>query len=456
MSFLDLFFNPRSIVLIGAAHSEMKLGGVILKNLLKFRGKVFPVNPKYPELMGLKTYPSAADIPEVADLAIILRPAPEVPEILKGLEGRTKGVIVISSGFAEVGKAELQNELRNIGRQIGVRILGPNCMGVFNPYRKLDTSFLPYERLKRPGKGNVAVLSQSGAILSCLLSVLEASRVGASKAVGYGNAMDVNEADIYDYLGEDGKTDVVVSYIESVGDGRKFIESARRLSEKKPLIILKAGKGESGQAAAFSHTGRLAGKYEVFHSILKQFGVREVMDFDELMDATKALSFQRPAKFSSAAGAGNRVFIITNGGGCGVLAADECVRQGLEVTKLPDEKRERLIGIFPNFYGVHNPLDVTAQVRNEDYGTALNELIDDYDGFLVIALPNIFGITEDLASLMKDFKEKAKKPVVFYLAHSGISRRLGALLEKAKIPVYPSAERAVRGLKALLEQQSGS
>ncbi|MFZ6007454.1 MAG: acetate--CoA ligase family protein [Nitrospirota bacterium] len=441
---LNYLFNPKSIALIGAAHTEEKLGGVILKNLLKFRGRVYPVNPNYTELMGLKTYSSVKDIPESVDLTIIMRPASEVPEILKGLQDKTKCVIIASSGFAEIGQNELQDEVKKIGKEIGARILGPNCMGLYNPYQRLDTFFLPYERLKRPKKGNVAIVSQSGAILSCLLGAVREANTGISKAIGYGNAIDIDESDLYEYLAEDKDTDVVISYVESLGDGRKFIERAKGLSGKKSLIILKAGKGLSGQAAAFSHTGRLAGKYEVFNSILKQFGIKETMDFDELIDATKALSYQRPSK-------GNRVCIITNGGGSGVLAADECMRQGLEVAKLPDDKAEKLRHVFPYFYGINNPIDLTAQVRDEDYITALNELRDDYDGFVIIALPNVMGITEGLAGMIKRVMTDVNKPVVFHIPANGVARRIISLLEKMKIPVYPSPERAVKGLKAILK-----
>lgn len=458
---LDCLFKPKSIALIGAAHSEEKLGGVILKNLLKFRGRVYPVNPNYSELMGRKTYHSAQDIPESVDLTIIMRPASEVPEILRELGGKTKSVIIASSGFAETGQNKLQDEVARIGKGIGVRILGPNCMGLYNPYQRLDTFFLPYERLKRPKKGNVAVVSQSGAILSCLLGAVREAGAGVSKAIGYGNALDIDESDIYEYFAGDKKTDVVISYIESVGDGRKFIEKAKMLSEKKSLLILKAGKGESGQAAAFSHTGRLAGRYEVFHSVLKQSCLREAADFDDLMDAAKALSFQGHLKKSiqslinereGAGGISNRVLIITNGGGSGVLAADECLRQGLEVAKLPEDKAGKLKQIFPYFYGINNPIDLTAQVKDEDYIAALNELKDDYDGFIIIVLPNVMGITEKLADMIKASKSGINKPMVFQIPGNGMAGRLIRMLEKIKIPVYPSPERAVRGLKALLRQ----
>jgi acyl-CoA synthetase (NDP forming) len=448
MTTLGPLFEPRSVALVGAAHTEKKLGGVVLKNLLRFRGKIFPVNPKYDELMGVKAYRTVADIPESVDVALVLRPAGEVPDILREFSGRVNCVVIMSSGFAEVGETALQEEVIRIGKEAGFRIVGPNCMGLYNPYRKLDTFFLPPVRLHRPKKGNVAVISQSGAILSCLMGAVKDSRAGVSKAIGYGNAADIGESELYEYFAGDDKTDVVVSYIESVADGRRFVSRARELSERKPLLVLKSGKGESGQAAAFSHTGRLAGRYEVFHSIVKQWGICEVLDFDELLDAARALSYQRPA-------AGDRVCIITNGGGSGVLAADECMRQGLEVPAISGAKKERLGQLFPDFFVVNNPVDLTAQVKDEDYVTSLNELRDEYDGFLVIALPNVFGITEKLGSLLTAAKSGLGKPVVAHIAESGITRRIKTLLEKAGIPVYPSPERAVRGLKALLSGRRG-
>lgn len=440
---LDFLFCPGSIALIGAAHTEEKLGGVILKNLLRFKGRVYPVNPKYTELMGLKAYSSFAEIPEPVDLSIIIRPAPEMPQILKEHKGRAKCAIIVSAGFAEIGENKLQDEIKRIARDIGIRILGPNCMGIYNPLKRLDTFFLSRKRLKRPKKGNVAVVSQSGAILSCLFGALRAANIGISKAVNYGNAVDIDESDLYEYFTNDEYSDVVISYIESIGDGRKFVEKARVLSEKKSFIILKAGKGLSGQAAAYSHTGRLAGRYEVFNSILRQFKIKEVMDFDELVDAAKAVSYQKPSK-------GNRVLIITNGGGSGVLAADECMRHGLNAAELPENRIGKLRKIFPHFYTINNPFDLTAQVKDEDYIAALNELKEDYDGFIIIALTGVKGVTEKLGALMKNLKEDINKPIVFHVAHDGISGKLIAILERAGIPVYPSPERAVRGLKALL------
>lgn len=444
---LDLLFNPESIALIGASHSEEKLGGVILKNLLKFRGRVFPVNPKYDQLMGIKAYRNLKDISDV-DLAIIMRPAVEVKGILEELKGKVKVVIISSSGFAEIGNRELQEDIKELSKSLNIRILGPNCMGIYNPYKSLDTFFLPYERLRRPRKGNISIVSQSGAILSCILSSIRDLKEGVSKAVGYGNAVDIDEADLLEYLEGDKNTQIVISYIESVKNGRKFIERAHILSKIKPFLVLKAGKGSSGQMAAFSHTGRLAGRYEVFHSIVKKFGITEVKDFDELVDSIKAFScYPRPLRKN-----GRDVLIITNGGGSGVLAADECMRLDINVKPLPEDSLKRLRDNFPPFYGINNPVDLTAQVLDRDYHITLTELKDFYDGFLVITIPNVNGITEGLVGIIKNFKESTDKPIVLHIPPDGVANRLIRLFERIKIPVYSSPERAVRALNILLRR----
>lgn len=463
--YLDPLFSPKSIVLVGAAHTEKKLGGIILGNLLKYKGTIYPVTPKYPELMGVRTYPAVNEVREcfrsegaAADLAIIVRPAAEVAGILKEMQHWVRTAIIVSAGFSESGEAGLQDEVKRIGIETGIRLLGPNCLGVYNSHQKLDTLFLSREKLRRPVKGNVAVTSQSGAVMACLFEAIRSSNTGISKAAGYGNAVDISEADIYDYLAGDPQTDIVISYIESLGDGRKFIESARTLSEKKTLIILKSGKGASGQTAAFSHTGRLAGKYEVFSSVLKQFGIREAVDFDELIDDVKALSLRDRKGAVSASSSRTRpglsgkarVCIITNGGGSGVLAADECMRQMLDVAAVPEEKLKELRKLFPPFYPLSNPIDLTAQVKDADYAAVLDILKNDYDGFLIIALTAVTGITAELAAVLKDFKLRTNKQVVLYTGASSTSRSLAAHVERAGIPVFPSPERAVRGLKAML------
>ncbi len=443
MTNLDSLFYPKSVALIGASATEEKLGGIVLKNLLGLKGRVYPVNPLYPELMGLKAYPSIRDLPETVDLSIVMRPAAEVPEILRQHAGKARFALIVSAGFAEIGASGLQEELAQIGRDAGVRLVGPNCLGIYNPCHGLDTMFLPHTRLKKPGKGNVAIISQSGAVVISLLDAVRRANIGVSKVINYGNAVDLDASDVYEYLAGDPETRVVISYLESVGNGRRFIEAARLLGDVKPLVVLKAGKGTSGQKAAYSHTGRLAGSYEVFRSILREFRVREAPDYDSLLDAAKALSCQRPTP-------GKRVCIITNGGGSGVLATDECMRAGLDVAPLPEPVKKILDSSFPPFYVVGNPIDLTGQVRTEDYRVALDGVRQTYDGFIIIALTGVAGVTLKLAEIVRDFRTEAGKPVVAHIAQGGISGKLTTLLEKSKIPVFPSPERAVRALAMLL------
>jgi acyl-CoA synthetase (NDP forming) len=443
MSNLDPLFYPESVALVGATESPGKLGAIVLGNLLRLKGRVYPVNPNYTDIMGLKAYPSIREVPGIVDLSVILRPAVEIPEILRQHAGKARIALIVSAGFAEVGATELQEEVARIARDTGIRLVGPNCLGIYNPLHRLDTMFLPHSCLRRPGKGNVAVVSQSGAVMVCLLEAVRQAKTGVSKVLNYGNAVDIDAPDMFDYLGGDADTDVVVCYLESVGDGRRFIASARHLADRKALIILKAGKALSGQAAAFSHTGRLAGSYEVFRSVLRQFGIMEATDYDGLLDATKALSFQKSTP-------GRRVCIITNGGGAGVLASDECSRQGLELTPVPASIAQRLRSSFPSFYVVGNPIDLTGQVRTGDYRISLDTVGDVFDGFIIIALTGVAGLTLELVEIVRDFIAKRGKPLVVHVAQGGIAPRLTALLEKSKVPVYTSPERAVRGLAVLL------
>lgn len=443
MSPLDPLFAPRSIAIIGASPRVDSPGGILLHNLSGFRGDIYPVTPAHREIRGLTCYPEPAALPKDVDLAVILRPAVEVPALVSGLRNRCGFAIVVSAGFAETGRGELQEELARAGRETGVRLLGPNCLGVFNPARRLDTFFLPADKMRRPRRGNVAVVSQSGAVLISLLEALAEMGVGVSRAVNYGNAVDLDAPELYDYLADEDETAVVLAYLESVGDGRRFIAAARRLEERKPLLLLKAGKERSGQSAALSHTGRLAGRYEVFSSILRQTGLREVGEFEELLDGARALSLQRQVP-------GVRVGIITNAGGAGVLAVDACMRGGLEIPPLPRDVREGLRQLFPPFYAVGNPLDLTGQVRDADYEKALAALRDHYDAFLVIALTGVAGVTLGLADILGKFRADTSKPLVAHVAQGSLADKVENLLAKSGIPAFPTPERAARGIRLLL------
>jgi len=244
MNTLSPLFTPRSIALIGATADKEKLGGIIFRNLLRFRGRLHPVNPYGLEILGSPSFPSPTDLPEMVDLAVIVRPASEVPGLVRSLKGKARCAVVVSAGFAEVGETSLQEDVAAAGREAGVRLLGPNCLGVFSPARRLDTFFLPMERLRRPKRGAMAVVSQSGAVLITVLEALARRGIGVSAAVNYGNAIDIDAPEIYDHLADDPDTSVVIAYLESVGNGRRFIEAARHLAGRKPLVI---PRGEGGE-----------------------------------------------------------------------------------------------------------------------------------------------------------------------------------------------------------------
>ncbi len=445
---LDNLFAPRSVCLVGASHSEDKLGGVVLKNLLGKRDlKIYPVNPVYDSLMGVPALREISALPG-ADLAIIIRPAPEVSGILKELKGKTRFAIIVSAGFSEAGHDDLQQEVKKTAASAGIQILGPNCMGIYNTGSGLDTFILPSDRVPRPKRGNIGFTTQSGAVLSLIFEYFHASGTGISAAAHYGNAAGLDECDFYSYFAGDKNTKAVISYLESIRDGRRFLESAGKLAaEGKPLLVLKAGKGHAGQSAAFSHTGRLAGSYGVFSSVLRQFGITEAMDLEELADGARGLSVSKANPLKAA---GRKILVLTNGGGAGVLAADEFARRGIELPPLPAESERLLREKLPDFYGFGNPFDLTAQVRDEDYGIVLDELHPHYDGFLIIALSAVRGVTEGLAGILAAFSLHTVKPVVLHIGTDPVAGTIAAGAEAAGIPVFSTPERAAKVLGVLL------
>jgi acetate---CoA ligase (ADP-forming) len=290
---LDTFFNPSSIAVIGASHTPGKIGYEILSNILKsnFKGKVYPVNPNVTSILGIGTYKSIKEIESPIDLAIISLPAPLIPEVLSDcVKKKVKSVIIVSGGFSEIGEKgkKLEDELKNIISKSQTRVLGPNVLGIYDSYTGLNTIFLPRERVKMPEKGIISIISQSGSIASTLIDVLGEHRIGISKFISYGNAMDIDESDLIEYLGNDPNTKIIAAFIEGVKNGKKFINTVRSVSNKKPIVILKGGKTEYGSKAALSHTGALAGSYKIYSSVFKQLGVIEAKTWEEFLDFSKA------------------------------------------------------------------------------------------------------------------------------------------------------------------------
>lgn len=448
---LDAFFKARTVAVIGASREQGKVGNVIFTNFLRpggFRGTVFPVNPNATEIMGRKCYASVRDIPDTVELAVIAVPAPLVPKVIDecGKKGITHAII-ITSGFKEVGNTKLDKELQRALERTKILAMGPNCLGVLDTESQVDTLFLPPDRLLRPRKGGISFISQSGALSSAVLDLAAQEGFGFAKFVSYGNAMNVDESDYLDYLAKDPATKVICLYVEGVHDGRKFLAAATRAAKAKPVIALKGGITAAGGKATLSHTGSLAGTAEVYLGAFKQAGLIIAYDLEEVFDYMKI--FEKLAILPK----GNRVQVITNGGGYGIITADELSQaRHLRMAELGAETAKSLKKQFPPIAVISNPLDVLGDATEERYQLAIDACLKDKnnDILLVIMLPQTPLLNlEKLAQQTIDTAQKARKPIVCIVTGSEFATRFARKLESAGIPCYEFPVRAVRALDAL-------
>jgi len=435
---LNCFFYPESVAVFGS----FKKGAIayeILRNIVEggFEGKTIPVNPRggTVEVAG-KTFEVREKLDEPVDTAIIAIPAKFVPGLIDEIGPLIKGAVVISAGFSEVGNEELERELIEKAKKHGVRIIGPNCAGIFGVHGKFFGSFEV-----RVSPGGLALISQSGAFGGAALAMGNDEGIGFSAFVSYGNAADLNESDFLEYFADDENTKVIALYIEGVKDGRRFLKALCYASERKPVIVLKAGKSASGAKAAASHTGSLAGSYEIYRAAFKQTGAIEVEEMEELFDAAKA--------FEMYSRAGKRVAVITNSGGPGVLATDKLERLGLEIARLSDETVEELRSFLPPQCSVRNPIDLIADADYERYKKTIETVCRDenVDSILVICVPPIFIPSEEIARAV--IETDCDKPVIVNFMAGELVRGGVELLERHGIKNFPTPERAARALKWL-------
>lgn len=443
---LDEFFSPKSVAIVGASHTPGKVGHVIAENFNSgYTGKLFFVNPDPSPILGKQTFPSIKKIQDDLDLVVIAVRSTLVPKILREcVEKKVKAVVIISAGFSEIGKEGkvLEEKLRKIISKKNIRVMGPNVVGVFDSSSKVDTVFLPRSRLGRPGEGGIAFMSQSGAVGSTIMDWLSDERIGVSKFASYGNAMDVNEVDLLEYFGDDSKTKVIAVYMEGIkSDGRKFASALQKVSRKKPVVFLKAGKTKKGLTAVASHTGSLAGSAEIYSAVFKQFGATEALDWEELIDFSKAFSMQPLPK-------GNRLLVVTNGGGFGVLAADEAERQGLHLDDIPAEAVKKMREAMPGYASLHNPLDLTADSDTARYEKAVESSIAKYDGVVLITLFQVPALEEKVTDSIISM-QKHGKPVLCCATGGGFTRGMAERLETHGVPVYPTPKRAVSAFAAM-------
>jgi len=450
---LDAIFKPRSVAVIGASPKPRSIGNVIIENLLySYKGRVYPVNPKYDEIMGLKTYPSILDVPETPDLAVVtIRAERAVKAVEEAGRKGVRAVIVVAGGFAEAGPegAKLERELVSIVRKYGMRLVGPNCIGVYDAESGVDTFFLPRDRMRRPPKGPIAVVSQSGAFLSTFMDFIATENVGVTRAINFGNKADVDEIDVLAYFSKDKNIKTIMMYLEDVkpGKGQLFMKELLEAREKRGIhtVILKGGRTTTGARAAKSHTAALAGDYQVFSSAIRQAGAVEVYNVYEFVDAANALAKLGPAK-------GNRVIVITNAGGPGVLSSDLLSQAGLKLPSIPENVKRVLREMFPPRVALGNPIDLTGDASDDDYARVLDvlgEKGDIADMFFVIALMQPPTLSKEIYKTIYNYYKKYNKKIISIIGGSADGDYARLKLNSLGLPGYPLPSRGVSGARAL-------
>lgn len=444
---ISFFFNPKTLAIIGASPAPGKLSHSIIHSLkeIGFSGDIYPINPKYQEIDGMKCYKSVADVKEDVDIAIVCVPASAVLNAMAdAVNKKVKGAIIVSAGFKEMGDEGriLEDKIRDISRESGIRIMGPNCLGVFDNISKIDTFFILRERIKRPPVGGLTILSQSGSFAGTIMDTLAAEGLGVSKIVNYGNRVDVGESDCLEYITNDESTKIVGLYMESVDDGRRFVEVAKKCAKKKSIFAIKVGRQDAGASAARSHTGAIAGRYEIYSAAFKKAGIIEVKSYSEFLDACKILSKHQTTD-------GKRVLIITDGGGMGVSVADVCDEMGLEVNEPSDGLKNILAQKLPPFCAFVNPIDLTGSATDDDYVTALKQGMAEYDVAIVMALWGPPGLTDKLIKMLKDTSVEIKKPVIVCSPGGEYSQKRNRMFSDMGLPVFASPEEAARAAAVL-------
>jgi 3-hydroxypropionyl-CoA synthetase (ADP-forming) len=448
--YLDLFFNAKSVALIGASPEPGKVGNSVLESLAKheYMGKVYPVNAKgYSEILGLKAYKSLDEIPDRVDVVVVTVDLKFVPDLLRS--AAKKGIhnfVIISGGGKELGgeRATIEGQIRELSEQLQIRIIGPNCIGMFNGENRLDCAFQGHARMIRPKNGDVAFLSQSGTVG---IAFMESSDTfGMSKMVSYGNRSDVDEADMIWYLSEDPQTRVIGLYVEGLGDGRKFMNTAKKAIKErgKPVVVFKNGRSARGAKQAASHTGSLGGSYAVVKGALDQAGIISVDSYEELTAALKALAWQPVPS-------GGRVAMVTNGAGPIIAAIDHFERLGLQVAELSEDTKKSLKDHYPSTYVIGNPCDITGSANADDYQFAIQSFIDDPN--IDIIMPwFVFQddpLEETIVNVLASFQRQMKKPILVGAMGGPFTEKISQRIEDTNVPVYHSVIEWVTAAAAL-------
>lgn len=444
---MEQFFDPKSIAVIGANDRQGSIGAALMDNLIQggFAGAVVPINPHHQTIRGLQAYATITEVDPAPELAIIATPIATAPEIVRQcVRSGTQGVIIISAGGKELGEegALIEEQIEGAAEGSGMRIIGPNCMGVIRPGKNLNATFAG----GMPAKGNLAVISQSGAICASILDRAALENMGFSHFVSIGSMLDVDFGDVIDYLGNDGSVKAILVYMENLTNPRKFMSAARSVSRIKPIIVLKAGKSQAGARAASTHIGAMAGEDAAYDAAFKRAGVVRVPSLARLFDCAELMAKQpRPA--------GSRLAILTNGGGPGVMAADTLAAYGLEPAHIPDEVMTQLGEILSPYWSRGNPIDILGNATVERFAKALEICLAcrEFDGILVIMVPQDLTPPEEVAAALAKLAKRKRVPV--FASWMGGKRMTEAvdILNQANIPTYETPERAVRAFLYMYE-----
>ena len=440
---LDKIFNPQNVAIIGASDVEGSVGYALVKNFtqLGYIGKVYFVNIRKPQILGVKTYKTVNQIPEPVDLAIIATPAKTVPDVMEecGM-AKVKGVIIVSGGFKETGLAgkTLEEKILEIAKKYAIRVVGPNCIGIINPKINLNATFLD----NMPKPGNIAFLSQSGALGSAILDWAVRENIGFSSFVSVGSMIDVDFGDLIDYFGSDPKTKSILMYIEGITEARKFMSAARHFARTKPIIVVKSGKFTESAKAVASHTGSFSGEDDVYDAAFKRAGIVRVEEVADLFNAAEVLGTQPLPK-------GPRLAVITNAGGPGVMATDALIARGGKLAELSEKTMDMLNGVFPPFWSKGNPIDVLGDARVDRYKTAVEACLNDdtIDGVLVIftkqAGSEPVEIARGIVELVRGKAYQNKTILTSFMGFDTVEEA-NNIFNANNIPTYSTPEEAIK------------
>lgn len=443
------FFQPQGVVIVGASTSPEKLGYGVARNLIQsgYKGAIHLVAQKSGEVFGRQIHTSLQEIPDPVDLAILIVPTQAAPQAIEECGKRgIKAAVIVSSGFREVGEegATLEHECVDVAKKYSIRLLGPNCIGTIDTHLPLDTTFL---QPPMPEQGGVGFISHSGAFAAAIIDWARGQGFGFSRIVSLGNQADVNETDMLPMLANDDNTQVIAMYMESISNGKRFVQVASEVSKRKPIIALKVGRFEAGQKAAASHTGALAESDNAFDAAFAKAGVLRAETAEEMFDWARALETCPLPK-------GNRIGILTNAGGPGVIAADSLEHHGLVLAQLANKTLEALSAILPSAANTHNPVDMLASASPSQYADCLNILLQDngVDGVMVILPPPPMFKAEEVARAVNEVMDNFEKPVVIALMGSTLVENASNEFREMRVPTYPFPERAASALAVLVKR----